>query len=69
VKGRLNELWALIGALGAEVKKAVSTGAGGVYVLIIIRSFIDDLYSRATSTSTRHQWRLTSGVVWRRART
>jgi nuclear pore complex protein Nup54 len=30
VKGRLNELWALIGALSAEVEKAgVSAGAGG----------------------------------------
>ena len=35
VKGRLNELWALIGALGAGVEKAgASTGAGGEWAVV-----------------------------------
>jgi hypothetical protein len=38
VKGRLNELWALIGALGAELKKVVSTGAGGEWAVVAGRA-------------------------------
>jgi len=35
VKGRLNELWALIGALGAGVEKAgASAGAGGEWAVV-----------------------------------
>ena len=35
VKGRLNELWALIGALGAGVEKAgASSGAGGEWAVV-----------------------------------